>query len=170
MDYNETGSGTYYDALGVPSGSSGTGRQLGRGRSISQYLSASPGSGVSGGLVQPGWFALDDFNARIFDGPEELAANPLASDGSLEDNVTISGTRLGLPAEEHIQRFTVWMGYHDVAFDSDGDGFTATGGNPFVSVSQLSLGCTPVLAVIPEPGVGGIAVLLAGAGLIRRRR
>jgi hypothetical protein len=167
-DYTALGSSTYYNGLGGLTGQPGTGERLATGRSMSQFLSGASAAPVSGGLVQRGWYAVDDFNAWVFDGPEAEWDNPYAEQGTLDDNPLITGTALGLAPGEHITGFTLWIGMHDVGFDSDGDGFTATDGNPFVSLAGLTLGCAEPEAV-PEPSAAALALLVFG-GLIRRKR
>lgn len=169
-DYSNLASGTFYNALGTPTGNAGTGLPLATGRSISQFLSGAAGSPVSGGLVQPGWFAIDDFNARIFDGPEAEWDNPWAEEGSAGGNHLITGTALGLAPEVDASVFTVWIGYHDIAFDSNGDGFTATDGNPFVSLASISIGSSIPAATAPEPSGALFLMILGAAGLLQRRR
>jgi hypothetical protein len=165
-DYSNMGSSTYYNALGGVTGLPGTGQRLATGRSISQYLSGGAAAPVSGGLVQPGWLAVDDFNAWLYDGPEAEWDNPYAEEGTLDTNPLITGTSLGLAPEDRVTSFTVWMGFHDVGFDSDGDGFTATDGNPYVSFAGLSLGYTEPL-LVPE---ASSAVLLALSLVCMQRR
>jgi hypothetical protein len=168
-DYSDLGSSTYYNAAGGISGQPGTGQRLGTGRSISQYLSGGSAAPVSGGLVQRGWYAVDDFNAWLFDGPEGDWDNPYAEDGTLDVNPFINGAALGLVPGERVSSFTVWIGVHDVGLDSNGDSFSSTDGNPFVTVADLRLGASSLL-LVPEPACAG---LLAGAFLIgagRRKR
>jgi hypothetical protein len=167
-DYTDTGSGTYYNSMGGVTGLPGTGDRLATGRSMSQFLTGAAAAPVSGGLVQPGWFAVDDFNAWILDGPEADLDNPYAEDGTLDVNPLISGARLGLQPGAGVTTFTIWIGINDVGLDSDGDGFSHTDGNPSVRLAGLSLGAS-VVQGIPEPGscaLLGAAALLAG----RRRR
>lgn len=158
-DYNNMSSSSYYSALGAVTGQPGSGQRLGTGRSMSQFLTGSPASSVSGGLVQPGWYAVDDFNARVFDGPEADWDNPYADDGVVDDNPTITGTMMGLNPSTRISAFTIWIGVNDVAFDSDGDGFTSTDGNPFASIAQLSFGSSPDPIGVPEPTTAVLGLL-----------
>jgi hypothetical protein len=109
LDYNNTRSGSFYSTAGLPSGLAGTAQRLGPGRSISQFLRGAPGSAVSGGLVQPGWYSIDDFNAGVFDGPEQYLDNPLPGDGSIDDNQTITGASLGLDPETPLSAITIWL-------------------------------------------------------------
>lgn len=167
-DYTALGSSTFYNGLGALTGQPGSGERLPTGRSMSQFLSGAPAAPVSGGLVQRGWYAVDDFNAWVFDGPEAEWDNPYAEQGTLDDNPLITGAALGLAPGEHISGFTVWVGMNDVGFDTNGDGFTSTDGNPFVSVAGLRLGCSE-FGAIPEPSVTALALLVAGI-LNRRKR
>jgi len=169
LDYSNTGSGTYYNAAGGLTGLPGTGQRLETGRSISQFLSDSPGSAVSGGLVQQGWYSIDDFNAVVFDSPEDFLDNPFSGDGALDDNQTVTGIALGLPANAPLTAITIWFGYHDVAFDTDGDGFTSTDNNIFERVAGLTLG-SRVPASVPEPGISGLLLGLVSWAGIRRKR
>ena len=50
------------------------------------------------------------------------------------------------------------FGYHDVGFDSDGDGFTATDNNIYERVAGLTLGSFETTIPVPEPGA--ISLLL----------
>jgi len=168
LDYNNTASGTFYSTAGRPTGLAGTGQRLGTGRSISQFLSGAPDNAVSGGLVQPGWYSIDDFNAVVLDAPEDFLNNPLPGDGSIDDNQTITGDSLGLDPRTPLTAITIWFGYHDVGFDSDGDGFTATDTNIFERVAGLTLGSEGTLSPAPEPGP---ITLLAGLILwVKTRR
>jgi hypothetical protein len=143
---------------------SGSGSMLETGRSISQYLSGAPAqSGPSGGLVSNGWWAIDDFNTRIPNGAEELGVS--GGDGRIDDNQTVTGGMLGL-AGQPMSSFTVWLGLHEVAFDTDGDGFTPTEASPQATFAGMSFGAN--LNVIPEPGAG--LLVLAAAGIFLRRK
>lgn len=166
LDYNNTSSGTYYTATGGLTGGDGSGNRLATGRSITQFLSDTTGSPVSGGLVQAGWYGIDDFNAVVVDGPEDFLHNPFPGDGSIDDNQTITGQSLGLLPGSPLTAITVWFGYHDVAFDSDGDGFTSTDTNIYERVAGLTLG-TQTPSAVPETSsfllaLGALAALQMG--------
>jgi len=85
-DYGDPGSSTYYDSMGAVMGRPGTGERLASSRSISQFLADAPAAPVSGGLVRPGWYAGNDCNARVFDGPGSDWDNPFSQQGRLDDN------------------------------------------------------------------------------------
>lgn len=169
-DYSVFTSGTFYNALGQPTGAAGTGNRLDTGKSISQFLSGGPATAVSGGLVQDGWYSIDDFNARIYDAPEDDDTNPVAGDGAIDDNQTVTGLTLGGNTGDSFQTVTLWFGLHDVALDSNGDGFTGTNGNVFEGLTQITIGASAPDAV-PEPGK---LVLLGISGIfllsIRKRQ
>ena len=167
-DYTDLGSSSYYNATGGLTGQAGTGQRLATGRSVSQFLTGAAAAPVSGGMVQPGWYAVDDFNAWLFDGPESDWDNPYAEAGTLDGNPVITGAALGLAPGTRITAFTVWVGVHDVGLDSNGDGFTSTDGNPFVTVAQLSIGSSA--AAVPEPSGFGLLAGLAAFRLMRRKR
>lgn len=168
LDYNNLSSGAYYSPTGTPTGNAGTGNRLGTGRSITQFLSGAPGSPVSGGLVQTGWYGIDDFNAVVVDGPEDFLHNPFPGDGAIDDNQTITGHSLGLAPESALSSITIWFGYHDVGFDSDGDGFTATDTNIYERIAGMTLGSqNPVAVPEASPAVLGF---LTGAALLKRRK
>ncbi len=166
-DYSQTGSGTYYNAMGVPTGGPGTSAPLANGRSMSRFLTGAPGS-TQGGLVQQGWFAAEDFTGINYDGPEDNATNPESGTGSYNGNLTVSGSTLGLDPHSRLNTFTVWFGYNDVGFDSNGDGFTSTDGNNIGRITRIDLGASLVTPV-PEPGTGMLC-LVAGMLALRRRR
>ena len=160
--YNDLGSASFLDQLGQPSGGPATNNQLPHGKSLSQFLKGTPGGVASGGVVSPGWFAMDDFNAVVLDGEESLNVNPGAGDTSLPSNQSIIGSDLGLAGGQGLDSFTVWMGYYDVGFDTDGDGFTTTRGIQQGVISELSFGSSSDFIVVPEPS---IAWILLGGGL-----
>ena len=154
-----------YSTLGA-GGITGSGAVLPHGKSLSQFLSGQPGANSSGGLVQPGWWAIDDFNAIVLDGPEGTNVNPGSGQGGLDPDQTILGTDLGLAASEPISGFTVWFGFYDVGFDTSGDGFTTTRGRSGASFSDLTLGRS--FESIPEPSAS--LSCLAGLACLSLRR
>jgi hypothetical protein len=144
---------------------SGNGDALSPGRSISQYLAGAAASPTaSGGAVANGWWSIDDFNAQVPNGDESFGVT--GGDGRIDDNQTVTGNDLGLTGQP-LSSFTVWFGLHDVAFDTNGDGFTLTEGTPSASFNGFSFGTT--LATVPEPSVC-ILMLGTGALMLRRRR
>jgi hypothetical protein len=167
-DYHDMASSAYYSASGVPTGLAGTGLRLDRGRSMSQFLSGRGGGSPSGGLVAPGWYAIDDFNATFLDGPEDIVTNPFPGDGFFDDNVELTGPMLGLGPTDEVSALTFWFGYNDIAFDSNGNGFTTTDTNIYELLGSLSLGYQSATAV-PEPASALAAIALMGFGLRRSR-
>jgi hypothetical protein len=166
----------YSDATAVaatPPGT-GTGVPYPNGRTMSEFLSGMvAGSVAPGGQVSPGWWSVDDFNTTILDGPEMATTNPGAGNGSVDDNQTIGGSltsdlgdgNFGLADTALVQQVTYYFGLTDVAFDTDGDGFTQTNTLPAAGVTFFDLGFT-----VPEPtscGLLGLACVVLG--LFRRR-
>ena len=163
--YSDLGSASFLTPSGQPSGGPATNSQLPNGKSLSQHLTGAVGGTPSGGEVAPGWFALDDFNAVVLDGEESLNVNPGSGASSLPANQTILGSDLGLAGGAAMTTFTVWMGYYDVGFDTDGDGFTTTRGLQQGAISELTLGSSSSFIGVPEPSVvwavlGGVLLLL----------
>lgn len=178
-DFSNYGAAIYSDLSGsgffgadgsVADPLAASGDLLPHGQSISQFLSGQGSGGVSGGLVQPGWYAIDDFNVSLIDGPEDRNGNPAAGSGAIEDDQTVTGLDLGLDNFEQVTGVTVWFGYYDVGFDTDGDGFTASQSEPEASiVDRIEVGFN-VPEPLPEP-TGASLLAIAGAfGLLRRRR
>jgi hypothetical protein len=132
---------------------------------MSQFLAGLPASDVSGGNVRQGWYAIDDWNTIPRDGNEDFLSNPEGGIGRLPIDATISGQMLGMAGDSRISTFTVWFGYHDIGFDTNGDGFTATSSTQEASVRSINLG-----ASIPESGPALLLSAAAGAALLRRRR
>ena len=171
-DYTNVGSGTFYNANGTPSGAAGTGKKLAEGKSISQFLAGQESKTPSGGQVQPGWYANDDFHVDFNDGPEASYTNPTAGfpDPSKPDTLTVRGVEdLGLDPDAPVTDFTVWLGYMDVGFDSNGDGFSSTGATQRAMISFINIGATD-FSPVPEPSTAMFAGLLSVAWLARRRR
>ncbi len=75
---------------------------------------------------------------------------------------------LGLDPDAPVTDFTVWLGYMDVGFDSNGDGFSSTSATQRAMISFINIGATDFTPV-PEPSVTLLGGLL-GLGLIARRR
>ncbi len=116
------------------------------------------------------WYRVGDFNAVVFDGPEELLDNPFPGDGEIDDNPALTGTMLGLDPGTPLTAITVWFGYHDVAFDTDGDGVTSSDTNIYERVANLTFGSSNPVAHVPEPTLPSLLTLLCGGFLPRRRR
>lgn len=169
-DYSNVASGGFYNPDGTPSGAGPSAAALANGKSISQFLAGQEGQKPSGGLVAPGWYANDDFHVNFTDGPESNFSNPGAGSPSKPDTLSISGEMLGIADEfQIVTEFTVWLGYIDVGFDSNGDGFTATGSTQRGMISYLNIGASEPTPV-PEPSVSLLAGLLGLACIVRRRR
>jgi hypothetical protein len=136
---------------------------LANGRPISAFLAGQNRTTPTNGPVQPGWWAADGFNVTVNAGPEG-PRNPAPVGGGGNQSFTVTGAMLGLAATELVERVTVWFGFNDVAFDTNGDGFTRSSGDQFVRLASLTLGAsTP--SVIPEPDLAtlislGVAFLL----------
>ena len=142
----------------------GNGDPLPTGRSISQFLAGEPSStSPSGGAVANSWWAIDDFNTQVPNGDESFGVT--GGDGRIDDNQTITGGQLGF-AGQPLTSFTVWFGVHDVAFDTNGDGFSLTEASPAASFTGMTFGTN--LAAIPEPS--GAVLLLLGLGISLRRK
>jgi hypothetical protein len=171
-DYTKVSSGTYYNADGTPSGAAGTGGKLAEGKSISQFLAGQEAQNPSGGAVGPGWFANDDFHVDFKDGPETSFTNPTAGlpDPSKPDTLTVRGFEdLGLDPDSPVTTLTVWMGYMDVGFDSNGDGFSSTNATQRSMISYLNIGASD-FTPLPEPSVTLLGGLMAAGLLVRRKR
>lgn len=167
--YSDVSSGKFFNAEGIKTGALGTDNLLANGKSMSQFLSGQAGTQTSGGLVQPGWFANDDYHVDFTDGPETTFTNPAAGSPVFHDTLSISGEDLGLSDLDAVTSFTVWLGYTDVGFDTNGDGFSSTGSTQRGMISSVRVG-TGELPPVPEPGTGLFAVLTGLAWMVRRRR
>jgi hypothetical protein len=171
-DYTNVGSGVFYNADGTPSGAAATNQPLQDGKSMSQYLAGQPGASPGGGVVAPGWFANDDFHVNFQDGPEANFTNPTpgSPDSSKPDTLSVRGVEeLGLDELANVSSFTVWLGYNDVGFDSNLDGFTSTGSTQRGMISFVNIGVTEPGGV-PEPSTSVLLGLLSLGVLTRRRR
>ena len=171
-DYTNVGSGVFYNADGTPSGAAASGLPLSDGKSMSQYLAGQNAQTPSGGIVAPGWFANDDFHVNFQDGPETAFTNPTAGAPALskQDTLSVHGVGdLGLDELASVTSFTVWLGYNDVGFDSNGDGFTSTGSTQRGMISFVDIGASEPPPV-PEPTTNVLVGLLGLAMLSRRRR
>ena len=168
--YTNVSSGVYYNADGTPSGAAATGNALANGKSISQFLAGQPGQSPAGGLVDVGWYANDDFHVNFTDGPEATFTNPTAGSPDKPDTLSITGADLGLVDEfQIITDFTVWLGYIDVGFDSNGDGFTSTGSTQRGMISSVTIGASEPPPV-PEPSTSIFAALVGMSWVLRRKR
>jgi hypothetical protein len=164
----DTYSATDYSVLpdGVTPGT-GTTTPLATGRPMSAFLAGQNRTTATNGAVQPGWWAADGFNVAVTAG-RESARNPGPAADALNRSFTVTGAALGLAASALVDKVTVWFGFNDVAFDTNGDGFTRTAGDHTARLVSLSLGAsTPT--VIPEPDLATL-VSLGVAFLIFRSR
>lgn len=171
-DYTNVSSGVYYKPDGTPSGAAATNNPLSDGKSISQFLAGQAGATPAGGAVQPGWFANDDFHVNFHDGPEAGFSNPGAGspDPTRPDTLSVRGMEeLGLDELANVTNFTVWLGYNDVGFDSDGNGFSSTGSTQRGMISFVNIGVSEPTPV-PEPSVTMAWAMASFAWLWRRRR
>ncbi len=166
-DYSNLTNSAYFNTDGtVRAGATSTDGRLDCGASMSQFLAGQPAADATGGNVQRGWYAIDDWNSLVRDGEEDFISNPEAGIGRLPIDQTVTGAMMGYGEDEMITKFTVWFGYYDVGFDTNGDGFTSTNSNQEASVRTLSLGGS-----VPEPGPSIMAFAAAiGFALQRRRR
>jgi hypothetical protein len=165
---NLTNSG-YYNADGTvkAGGVESPSTALAHGKTISQHLAGSA-AGPAAFQVQPGWYAADKHNVVINDARESFD-NPSGGTGWTENVFDVNAELLGIDEQTQITSFTVWMGWHDVAFDTDGDGRTRTGTNSQLGqISGFKIGSSD-FSPVPEPSSSSMA-LLALLGVCGRRR
>lgn len=154
----------------VPEGvvpGSGTTTPLATGRPISAYLAGENRTTSTNGLVQPGWWAADGFNVAVHAG-RESARNPAPAANALNRSFTVTGAALGLAASALVDKVTVWFGFNDVGFDTNGDGLTRTAGDHTARLVSLSLGAS-VGTVIPEPDLPTLVMLGVAFFVFRSR-
>ena len=151
----------------------GTGRNndvYANGVPMSQFLQGNGSSKPVNGLVQNGWWSADGFNVNVSAAEEAAPNNPKPAGGSFGGSGTVTGMSLGLGSDQEVSRFTVWFGFHDVGFDTNGDGFTQTETDQVGAVTSLRVGSTLSGPLpVPEPAAAAI-VPLALVFLLRRRR
>jgi hypothetical protein len=154
----------------VPEGvipGTGSTAPLANGRPMSAFLAGQSRTTAVDGMVQPGWWAADGFNVAVTAG-REAGRNPAPAGNALNRSYTVTGAALGLGASELVEKLTVWFGFNDVGFDTNGDGFTRTSGDHTARLVSLTLGAsTPT--IIPEPDLATL-VSLGLAFLIFRSR
>ena len=157
-DYNDCSATTYLDTNCDETANPPTTNVVPNNVTMSEFLNGDPsGTHAPGGLITPGWWAVDDFNTTILDGLEATSTNPQAGNGSEDDNQTISGAPtysgdgggtpdgdFGLAETTAVNSVTYFLGYSDVAVDTDNNGFTSTNSLPAAGVTFLTLGyqCT----------------------------
>jgi hypothetical protein len=169
--FSDLSSSTFFNPDGTPK-AGGTARpttNLPRGQTISQFLAGQP-AGPASQNVTNGWFAADKHNVGIKDGLEAFDS-PSSGTGWTNNVFDVNAKNLGLDETEKINSITVWMGYNDVAFDTDGNGITRSGPNSQIGqVQSITIGATDFTPPIPEPSTltlfGGALLSLLG----RRRR
>jgi hypothetical protein len=132
----------YFDATGtVINPGAATNAPLANNRTMSEFLDGqSTGTYAPGGLIKAGWWAIDDFNTTILDGPEAATTNPATGNGSVDDDQTVTGINFGLANNTLVQQITYYFGITDVAFDTDGNGFTQTNSSPAAGVTWFEVG------------------------------
>ena len=161
---------TAYDYNVVPGGmipGQGPNAVLANGRPMSAFLAGENRTTATAGLVEPGWWAADGFNVAV-KGNVEGPQNPAPSATAAEKSFTVTGAALGLVGTQLVEKVTVWFGFNDVAFDTNGNGFTRTAGNQTQRLASITLGAsTP--SVIPEPELA-VLVPLGLAFLLFRSR
>jgi hypothetical protein len=169
--YNDLSSSTYFNPDGTVK-AGGTARpttRLPNGKTISQHL-AGQAAGPASENVEIGWYAADMHSARVNDGPEDFD-NPSGGTGFAQNVFDVNAQKLGVDPETKVTSFTVWMGYFDVAFDTNGNGTTRTGPNSQIGqISSVKLGATDFTPAVPEPSGALCAILALFGSLIRRRR
>ena len=140
---------------------------LAHGRPMSAFLAGQTRTTAAAGLVQPGWWAADGFNVAVSAG-RETTRNPAPAADALNRSYTVTGAALGLAATELVEKVTVWFGFNDVAFDTNGDGFTRTSGDHTARLVSLTLGASAP-AMIPEPDLATLVSLGLAFFIFRSR-
>jgi hypothetical protein len=154
---------------GVTPGPGGPAGALATGRPISSFLTGDARTTPADGLVEPGWWAAENFNVEVRGGAE-AGGNPRPAAGANGRAATVTGADLGLSADSIVQRLTVWFGFNDVAFDTNGDGFTRTAGNQSGVLASLTIGASqPDSIPVPEPGLPLLLAFSAAIILGRAR-
>jgi len=151
---------TAYDYSLVPDGmipGQGPNAALPNGRPMSAFLADENRSTGTLGLVEPGWWAADGFNVAV-KGNVEGPQNPAPAAAAVETTLTVTGTSLGLAASQLVEKVTVWFGFNDVAFDTNGNGTTRTAGNQTQRLVSIGLGASTPSA-IPEPDLAALVSL-----------
>jgi hypothetical protein len=166
-NYSNLTNSSYLNPDGtVEAGGVATNTLLPRGQTISQFLSGTPG-GPANNIVRAGWYAQDDFNVDILNGPEDDLSNP---DGSLDKReLFVTNENLGMADGTGVSKITVWLGYQDVAFDTNGNGTTQTSSTQEQVFSNITIGSKWVTPV-PEPGAALCGLMGAVTLMLRRRR
>ncbi|MEO0414050.1 MAG: Calx-beta domain-containing protein, partial [Verrucomicrobiota bacterium] len=136
------------------------GDDLPTGVRLSEFLSgiassdtANAGNDGEVNSVQAGWVSLDDFNSFVMDGAEQSTFNP----GNPNDNNVFPGYGIdqqffsqsttadgvadfGLDDSDRIESLTIYTGLTDIAFDTNGDGFTKSNTLPVQRIAQFTIG------------------------------
>lgn len=154
----------------VPDGvvpGTGSATLLANGRPMSAFLAGQSRTTAVDGMVEPGWWAADGFNVAVTSG-REAGRNPAPAANALNRSYTVTGAALGLAASELVEKVTVWFGFNDVAFDTNGDGFTRTAGDHTARLVSLTLGASAP-TIIPEPDLATLISLGLAFFIFRSR-
>ncbi len=122
--------------------------------SMGNFLLGNIGT-VSDGNIASGIFTDDELNTTIMCPPiaESAGTNPDSGAGST-NGVSSNGAGMGLAAGTIITSFTAVLGLHDVAYDTDGNGFTSSNTSPIARLNEIcignSMGCP---CTFPEPTI-----------------
>jgi len=141
---------------------------LANGRPMSSFLAGDTRTTATNGPVQPGWWAADGFNVAVHGG-REANGNPKPAADALNRSFTVTGGALGLAASTLVDKVTVWFGFNDVAFDTNGDGFTRTAGDHTARLVSLSLGASSAPVLVPEPDAAALLSLGLAIYIFRSR-
>ena len=119
--------------------------------SIGNFLLGNTGI-VSEGNLAPGIYTDDGLNTTVMcpPAPEAATTNPMAGNGPSNGVSNVTGAMMGLPAGTPITSFTAVLGLHDVAYDTDGNGFTNSNSNPAGRFSQLCIGNSTACPMCPD--------------------
>lgn len=119
--------------------------------SMGNFLLGNIGT-VSEGNIAPGVYTDDGLNTSVScpPVPEAATTNPGAGNGPSNGASNITGAMMGLAAGTPITSFTAVLGLHDVAYDTDGNGFTNSNSNPAARFSNLCIGNSMACPMCPD--------------------